>query len=399
MPRTQGLIKVPSVIGLPPSTYVSDNMVINSIPIATITPCVPSFQLGMSIFQLNEDEGWRDYSRILNAHGFTATSPINVAFLADNFPTDSFTNEYGESFLQRFTDVASSGAAAISQFFGGRDAGKTLSNISEALKAQGGTLGMVGGGMQEAVRQMEQLKEAFAKTGPAQAAVVNRLGGMIGKLMTGARIDFPQVWKNSGFTPSYTMTVRLYNPRPGNSATTKEYIIGPLAALILLGIPISTDGDTYNWPFLHKISCPGIYHLNPAFIGNITVVKGGDQQQISHRQKMGIVDVRIDFGSLYNSILAEEGSTIPHRPTLRTYLKALEGGKKLYDVKNLPSGVRAGGATLIEATKNVYTARKSQPSSNFETEVQPRVSTGDKNLAANLENMSELDAAGFVPTT
>jgi len=267
--------------------------------------------------------------------------------------------------------------------------------------------------MQEAGRQIEQLGEAFARTGPTQAAIANKVGGLAGRLMAGARVDFPQVWKNSGFTPSYTMTVRLYNPRPGNYTATKKYIIGPLAALLLLGLPISSDGDTYNWPFLHKIRCPGIYNLNPAFISNITVVKGGDQQQISHKQTMGIVDVRIDFGSLYNSILAEEGNRkLANRPTLNSYLKALEDYKPIEDIYKAPNeaskseislirnpfSVRDRRTEKIALIPNPFTARRSQASSGFETEAQSRVSAGDKNMENSLVAKSSEDAAGFIPT-
>jgi hypothetical protein len=101
---------------------------------------------------------------------------------------------------------------------------------------------------------------------------------------------------------------------------------------MLLGIPISTDtnGSTYNFPFLHNIKCPGIYHLNPCYISNIAVIKGGDQQQIAYNQQMGIVDVRIDFGSLFNSMLADEhGRNNTDRPNLNSYLKALGEAKGL----------------------------------------------------------------------
>ncbi|MCK5601514.1 hypothetical protein KAR91_06595, partial [Candidatus Pacearchaeota archaeon] len=137
-------------------------------------------------------------------------------------------------------------------------------------------------------------------------------------------VDFPQVWKNSGYTPSYTMTVRLYNPNPASLTATQKYIIGPLAALMLLGLPRSKDGSTYNWPFLHQIRAPGIYNLNPAFIQNVAVIKGGDQQSIAWNQRLAMVDVRIDFGSLYNSILAGEEYDSEMRPTLRNYLAAME---------------------------------------------------------------------------
>ena len=51
---------------------------------------------------------------------------------------------------------------------------------------------------------------------------------------------------------------------------------------------------------------------------------GKYQQQIAYNQRMGIVDVRIDFGSLYSSMLAAKGLTRT-RPTLEKYLDGISG--------------------------------------------------------------------------
>ena len=136
-----------------------------------------------------------------------------------------------------------------------------------------------------------------------------------------------------------TMTVRLYNPMPGNKDATIKYIAAPIAALMLLAIPISADGVTYSWPFIHKIVSPGIYNLDPAFISNITIIKGGDQQQIGQNQALGVVDVRIDFGSLFSSMLAAKG-TGKTRPTLQTYLDAMVGPDSSKPVQNFSTSPR-----------------------------------------------------------
>jgi hypothetical protein len=136
----------------------------------------------------------------------------------------------------------------------------------------------------------------------------------------------------------------LYNPNPADPESTKKYIAGPLAAILTLGLPRSDNGRTYNWPFFHKIRSTGIYNLDPAIITNIAVIKGGDQQQIAYNQHLAIVDVRIDFSSLYNSILIEEGGqTMTNRPTLRSYLDALTKNDKAY--------TRRGGLRQVMANR------------------------------------------------
>ena len=319
-------IKLDPILGLPPTGHISDDLKINSMPMVEIIPCIPFFRPGLSIFSL--ENAWGKYQSLLYYAGYSLSSrPLKLAFLADNFPTDTFSNEYGESFLQKMTDVASEGLASVSQFLGQRSATGLLKEVGEFTKDQGGLIGAVGSAGMGAFNKISDFGKNAVKHGGRIGQAAGQMGNVVNTLLSGARVDFPNVWKNSAYAPSYSMTIRLYNPNPGDLASTKKHIIGPIAAILLLGIPQSENGSTYNWPFLHKVKAPGIYNLDPAFISNIAVIKGGDQQQIGFNQRLAMVDVRIDFGSLFNSILASGGKASGDRPTLRKYLKAMESEK------------------------------------------------------------------------
>lgn len=321
---------LPPVFGLPPDALLpeTDRKQRDSMPICHFIPSQPSFKLGVDLFHITP--AWRtssnsdpSYLQLLESHGLTTTNNaahgIQVAYLADNFPTDTFSNEYGENFLQSMTDVASSGASQISQFFGKK-------SLTEALGAAGNVLK---GFLPEEIAGVD-IKGNLEKFGSGAKDLATKLlnatgttnaVGMVNRLLTGARLDFPMIWKSSGFQPSYSLTVRLYNPNPRSMESTKTYIVGPIIALLLLGVPITQDGSTYSWPYLHKVISPGIFELNPGFISNITVIKGGDQQQISQQQFLAMADVRIDVGSLFSSMVA--GTTRigqKSRPTIRKYM-------------------------------------------------------------------------------
>lgn len=343
--------------GLPPSTWISDEVIFNSMPVLEITPCRPEFKSGLNLFSVVDDSV--TYLEILGKHGYSTEMPIRCAFLADNFPTDSFTNDYGETFLQKFTDVASQGMSQLAQMTGATTGTEALENIgkftSDVGKEKGGLMGkMLQAGGAGAEKMGVELRD-LARSMEAKGGAGGIIGGgaqLIDKMIAGHRVDFPQVWRNSGFTPSYTATIRLYNPNPGDPKSTDKYIAGPLAMLLCLAVPRSTDGKTYNWPFFHKIKSVGIYNLDPAVITNITVVKGGDQQQIAYNQSLAMVDVRIDFGSLYNSMLVDEGDTQrTNRPTVKTYIDSLkETDDSLFTRRsevNQVAGQKAGVAGLL----------------------------------------------------
>jgi len=417
--ESAGIIDLDFTFGMPPSNLIpeTNSMIKNSMPIAKIYPGIPSFREGLDLFTrvpaFNAPGGHPDHStlpsstlyyhELLKSHGYSIGNQktwVEVAFLADSFPTDSFSNEYGDNFLQKFTDVASEGAASLAQIAGGRSLSEGYGNYAKVLAAKGGVAGGFGKGM---IKAADVARDLFSSMGSPGGSMVHT----VDKLMAGQRIDFPMVWKSSGFQPSYTMTIRLYNPAPGSVATTKKYIIGPIAALMLLGVPLSDDGNTYSWPFIHRIVADGIYDLDPAFISNITIVKGGDQQQISQRQSMGIVDVRIDFGSLYGSMLASSQDIVKSRPTLRKYLKGMETTKEITDRKGVtirnPKFVESKTVKIPKEITEKTQSQKSNPpirENKAFIGIQGQLDKAEilRLLVAEIEEISAIDCAEISPS-
>jgi len=325
-------ISIPDVLGLPPEAFdcnPSKALRNNAFPIARITPCTSQATMGATVF--TAEPAWGKFIEILQLHGYDYSSSgrgfLSVCFQADNFPADNFQNTYDQSFLEKATSMVSSGVSDIAQMVGNpMDFG---ADVSESLK--GTKLSFAGDALAEAMG----VASGFTKNlSNSSSPLAKNLANTVVAMASGGRVDFPMVWKNSSFTPSYSMTIRLYNPNPGNEQSTQKYIIGPLAALLILGCPQSQDGTVIKWPFLHKIDIPGIANVTPAFISNVSVIKGGDQQSIAWNQRLGIVDVRIDFGSLFNSMIIETDADGMNkfgdkRPTLHNYLSAMATEKKV----------------------------------------------------------------------
>lgn len=412
--------------GLPPSSYVSDSMIKNSMPIIQIVPGIPNFQEGLTLFKIDTDEGQIQYRKALANHGFTLKSnSVNLAYIADNFPTDSFSNEYGETFLQKFTDVASQGMQQLAQMTGsttGTEAltklGSGVANVTEGMEGNLGSMLNSGANAGlDMVKGLTAMKNNLAKNSNFLGGALNTVDKMLG----GARVDFPNIWRNSGFSPSYTITVRLYNPNPGNPNATKRYIVGPLAAILCLAIPRSEDGKTFTWPFFVRARSSGIWKLDPGVITNVTVVKGGDQQQIAYNQSLAMVDIRIDFASLYSSMVLETDTNFEtERPTIRKYLDTLlETDENLYyrrdKMRELASG--AAGAALsgsggikISGVSNpaaalaksisdgkIAAAKKRQAPQVIETAVNDRVNSSIASVESQLVNAAR--GSGFYPSS
>ena len=359
-----GKIETLDIIGLPPSDELDKNLVLNSMPVASIKPALPSRKAGLSTFKLDTNKGWQKYTEILTNHNVDCSNLnkcVKLAFVADNFPSDTFTNEYGESFLERMSNVVSGGISDISQMSGSRTGSQTLKNLSKdlgtAARSTGGIMGNLVGGAAgvtgSAISGLGKLANSLTKESPFLASHLRT----INRSLAGGRVDFPHVWKGSSFNPSYTMTVKLINPYPASDEATLKYIVGPLTEILSLGLAQSEDGQVFSWPFFHKIKCKGLYNLPTAVITSITVIKGGDQQQIAWNQRPSVVDVRIDFSSLYSILMVKTGTGNEdlERPTLKNYVNGLIESKQC-----IPTPPQSTSTPTDIITK--YGLKKSRPS-------------------------------------
>ena len=384
---------LPDIIGGPPesggTTTGMDLDVIrkNSALLIHIKPCTTVLDKGISLFSIKED--WLNYKSLLRDVGYNTTNSqnstngITVSAMAESFPTDTFTNEYGEHFLNSITNALGGGFGEMAQMMGSKTAtdaaskfGKILSDVGGSI---GGTIGSAvsgaGNGLDSGAAGTQKSINKLQKEG----GLKGQIASSINEMLAGARIDFPQVWKNSSYNPSFSCTIRLYNPNPGSLSATKKYIAGPLAALLTLALPQGKSEGSYTWPFFCKVECRGLFKIPMGGITNITVTKGGDSGLVAFNQRVSIVDVRMDFVNLHSTLLLTKFAS-GSRPTLKTYLDNITDSmkiKKMYvqddyklpswqTAKSLPGDVKTtpNSATPIDPTtapvSRVDQSKKSQ---------------------------------------
>jgi len=367
-----------------PASSRTNQVLKDSMPIVHINPGVPEFAQGGGIDMFYRKPDFENYKGILRKHGFELAESshsrgLTLAYLADSFPTDTFANEYGENFFQSMTNIASEGAASLAQVLGVKSVSGMASKLPGIIeKGFDGPLGKsLGAGARAAQQGLANMIAPLAGGKGLQ---------LVDRLMGGGRIDFPMLWKNSSYTPSYTMTIRLYNPNPASQEATEKYIVGPIAAIMLLGVPISDDNATYSWPFIHGFHSPGIYKLDPAFISNITIIKGGDQQQIAMNQKLALVDVRIDIGSLFNTMMIANSNN-NKRPTVLSYLETLKDGKIVKAISDVSERAVVSEIDYPSEVKYIPTNKTGTGLDEVgQQTIMSRVSTGVKGVADSIIN-------------
>jgi len=337
------------VIGLPPSYVIGDTdlsdhkLILASMPIMAIYPAYPSLgggedkRAGLQTFNLDHAEGRKKYKMILDSafdESIYTTNEhcIYVAFTNDASLSESFNSEFGESKFEQLGNMASSSAEELRYMTGQASMGKAIESMK---KNMGGILGGLTGAAGGLVGLGEKVLEGVSG------------GSGLSKVLSGSKIDFPQMWKGSAYSPSYSISIRLYNYNPKDLALHKQFIVEPLAKLLAFTIPLSDSASTFTYPVLCSVSCPGLFMLKAAYVSSIEVIKGGDANNISFIQRPGIVDVKMTFNTLYGSLIAEDTSLEPgnsvkdrFRPIFKEYINNL----------NSYADLPAGPGTVIESS-------------------------------------------------
>ena len=356
----QNSVQLQDIIGLPPlpSKFLSGkdgsnpgnleyDLIIDTMPILELTPCVPQEMLGLDMYRLvsawgsvngptgdsvedakfaKSDESLKSFSSNMFCHYGVKVPPnqtsLKVCVMNEGSIQESFSNEFGDTI---FSEIAS----GISSSFI-RDAAAVL-NITDVdtLKSKlgdvsGALAGMMGGtdALAKGQSKIAELQSKIAASaGEKAVGIASQMGNVMLHAALGHGVDFPQVWRSANFSPSYSFTVKLYNPDPGSQEETAKHIYGPLAALMSFVVPRSDNGKFFYAPWYCKFKMKGLIPEYAGYIRNISVSKGGDQNLISYKQIVGEVILKIDLAILYKTMTGGAKFDDVYSPQLLDWLQ------------------------------------------------------------------------------
>ncbi len=346
------------IIGLPPLLYVEEDdiadkkkkLILNTMNILEITPGFPGQftseeSSGLRLYAFDESKGREVYNKLVKKclPNIKDIDTIKIAFLNENAFSESWSNDFGESVLEEAMNFGIPTVRELRLLYGTSTLSEALRKFTNFMTPENPrTPSSVTEQMWEFLNRLGTTMTGYLSTG-VQAAeeFVSGLGGAgapLRQILYGSNIDFPQIWRGSSFSPSYSVTVRLFNPfnlgifQESLSLTQEQqekYIIEPLVKLLVLVVPISDSNSTFFSPLICKVRCPGLFSIKMGYVSAIDVIKGGDTNDVSYFQKPGTVDVKITFNDLYTSMVQEledsEEIYDKNRPTLVDYVNTLRG--------------------------------------------------------------------------
>lgn len=335
------------IIGLPPLAYLGDdettdrvmNRVLQSMIVLELYPGYPEYtglnNGDMNIFKIDTAKGEEKFKTILNESGAEALkTPLKIAIQNDVSISESWSNDFGESRFEEMANIGSSLAREVRYITGQDSLTSAIGSLSNSAIGAA-----AGAGMSDAITEM--MSGFNDKLMGAGHAIEGKIGssstgkGLL-QLASGSRVDFPMVWQGCGFSPSYSFTVRLYNPYPKDDEAYYKFIIRPMANLLAFAIPMADSNFTMGFPIVCKVNCPGLFGLEAGYVSNIDIIKGGESNDISFKQRPGTVDVRLTLGSLYASMISKgEFNVVEDRPTIGSYINDMRGVVHINEEENV----------------------------------------------------------------
>ena len=287
-----------------------EKIVLKTMPIAYITPCVPSTGAGLEIYHLDPGAGWDEYKKYLanlEIIPYGSFQGLKVLYQDLSPIGETYSNEFSQSSILGALSEGVSSTIQEMQFV----TNKNLKQMVEAgKKSENSWVAGASGLTDDFIKDDGGASKGLQKMGVGQTAS----NQIVNAVVSGEKIGFPLMWKGSSYSAQYDLSIRLFCPSSKNGTLYNKLIVGPMAALLALALPRTTAAKdltynlTYKSPFVIKLKIPGILDLQAGYVSNISVLKGGDVNDRAWNQdingimtsRVNIVDVKLTVNPLYN---------------------------------------------------------------------------------------------------
>lgn len=330
------MMKLPKYIGHPCNSNAPNQAALDtdgitfeqkitqSLQIAYIQPLDTQISKDINIY--TGKNAWDEYGKRLENNGVARPTTVDtkranhIACVCSVLTplSETFNNEYGQSdALSPLQSFNSNDVLQDASFIAGgldakglRSRDSALANaLGSLLETAGKTAGWVGGkigGVIGADSQSIERDVREAITNPA------------------TKLDIPTLWRGNSYSCSYDLSIKLTCFNARNDSDFGTNIVAPLIALLQFVAPRSEGGKFYKWPFLMKMTIPGTVYMPLGYCSSMTILKGGDVNDISWCGRPNMVDIRMSVTSVYNTCVnAAEGDVQSDRPNLRQQVEAM----------------------------------------------------------------------------
>lgn len=141
-------------------------------------------------------------------------------------------------------------------------------------------------------------------SGPDQTA---GLRASLGDAILGMNPMFPEVWKDSSFSRSYTLNFKFHSPY-GHPQAVYQNVLLPFTMLLSMVMPVMTNPGTYSEPFVFQLDCPGYFACDLGICTDFSFTKGGSENLWTVDGLPRQIDVNMSVKDLYPVLVASKNA-------------------------------------------------------------------------------------------
>lgn len=234
---------------------------------------------------------WSDASENPNIGFYSGTGKFyggSVAFYINSEPqiSESISNGTTRSMLDQKMNELGRMASEIQFLLGGVSGAaniETPSQIRESIEKSNQSVGAAGtaGGLLDSIIENVQV------------------------LMIGGRMAFPEIWADSQFSRTYSVTIKLDSPDCDNMSIFTNILL-PLAHIYGFVLPRSVGSNNYISPFLVRAYYKSMFHIDMGIITGCNITKG-DVGAWTQNGLPTQVTVQLEIKDLYHVISLATG--------------------------------------------------------------------------------------------
>lgn len=103
--------------------------------------------------------------------------------------------------------------------------------------------------------------------------IVEKLRTSVSTLAVGGQMLFPEIWKDSEYSKSYDVTVKLISPDGDNKSIFLNILV-PMYHLLALVLPRGLGANGYSSPFIVRGFYKGFFNCDMGIVTNLNITKG-----------------------------------------------------------------------------------------------------------------------------
>ncbi len=239
--------------------------------------------------------GWTQIANAQNAGSGSNLWATRASFLPfrvekSTSVSDSFSTSTGDSSVaSQVKGVADQAKEALFLTQGNSDRQNlnAVAGLADVVaKIAGGVLG--GAGM------------AAGTAGAQNAEVIMKSGG---------NILFPEIWKDSSYSRSITLQMKLHAPY-GNRRCYFESILFPIACCLALSMPKQVGSAVYMSPPLIRMYSKGWFSCDMGMITSLSISRGSDKNDWTIDRLPRTVEISMEVKDLFGTMMLSMGGAV-----------------------------------------------------------------------------------------